>query len=147
MRSLSLLLFVVALVEGFLIWELWTHRTACPATTSAAPAALPNGAGGGGGLETGSGNGTAVQPSPASPVSANTAPGGAAAGGSASNQAVSGDLNQVPDPKCVGKTAASLLNSGQSTTPPSCAPMSPSPQLQQAEKQVQGAGAAPASTP
>jgi hypothetical protein len=144
MRSLSLLLFVVALVEGFLIWELWTHRTACAAATTA-PAILPNGAGGGG-LEAGSGNGTALQPSPAAPASASPERGGDAGSGSVSNQAVSGDINQVPDPKCVGKTAASLLNSGQSTTPPSCAPMSPPPQLQQAEKQVQG-GAAPASTP
>jgi hypothetical protein len=146
MRSLTLLLFVVALVEGFLIWELWSHRTTCAASTNAAPATLLNGAGGGGGLESGSGNGSAVVPSPAVPASANPASSGAASGGSASNQAVSGDLKQVPDPNCVGKTAASLLNSGQSTTPPSCAPMSPPPQLQQAEKQVQG-GAAPASTP
>jgi hypothetical protein len=144
MRSLSLLLFVVALVEGFLIWELWTHRTAC-AAAAAAPATLPNAAGGGG-LEAGSGNGSALQPSPAAPAPANSASGSAASGGSVSNQAVSGDTNQVPDPNCVGKTAASLLNSGPSTTPPSCAPMSPPPQLRQAEKQVQG-GAAPASTP
>lgn len=30
---------------------------------------------------------------------------------------------QVPDPNCVGKTTAGLLNSDSSTTPPSCAPV------------------------
>lgn len=30
---------------------------------------------------------------------------------------------EVPDPNCVGKTTAGLLNSNSSTTPPSCAPM------------------------
>jgi hypothetical protein len=63
--------------------------------------------------------------------------------GDASNAApgkgasVSGDLNEVPDPNCVAKTTAGLLNSGDATTPPSCAPMSPPPALRQAAGQVQ----------
>ncbi|GEM_PF-2976028 len=69
-----------------------------------------------------------------------------ASGGAHDPGAVSGDLNAVPDPKCVGSEAASMLNSGSATAPPSCPPMKVSPALQQAAKQVQGMGGQ-ASTP
>ena len=146
MRMLTLLLFLIAVAEGVAIWALWTHRAPCAAAAGATPAAGLLGPGGaGGGTESGSGN--AAPPTPGSGAPASAAPAAsAAAEGSGTNQPVSGDLNQVPDPNCVAKTTASLLNSGESTAPPSCAPMSAPPQLQQAAKQVQD-GAAPASSP
>ncbi len=61
-------------------------------------------------------------------------------GGAHDPGAVSGDLNAVPDPKCVGSEAASMLNSGSATAPPSCPPIKAPPALQQAAKQVQGLG-------
>lgn len=145
MRMLTLLLFSIAIIEGVVIWALWTHRVPCAPAAAAVPAAgLLNGGGGGGEIENGSGAGTPLAPSSAPAAAAPAS--SAASGGSGTNQPVSGDLNQVPDPNCVAKTTASLLNSGESTAPPSCAPMSPPPQLQQAAKQVQS-GAAPASSP
>lgn len=61
-------------------------------------------------------------------------------GGAHDSGNVSGDLNAVPDPKCVGNEAASMLNSHSATAPPSCPPMKAPPALQQAAKQVQGLG-------
>lgn len=146
MRSLTLLLFVVAVVEGIVIWTLWTHRAPCATAPSAAPSAgLLNGGAGGGGIEGGSGSAPPATPASAAPAGASPAP-SSVSSGSGSDAAASGDLNQVPDPNCVAKTTASLLNSGQATAPPSCAPMSPPPQLRQAAKQLQG-GPGPASSP
>ena len=120
MRTLALLLFVVAVVEGFVIWTLWTHRAPC----APAPAASPQG----------------LAPSgPAPDASASTS-------GGATNASVSGDLNQVPDPNCVAKTTASLLSTDRASARPSCAPMNQPPQLRQAAKQLQG-GTVPASSP
>jgi hypothetical protein len=59
------------------------------------------------------------------------------AGSNTSGGNTSGSLNDVPDPNCVGKTTASLLSSGSSTPPPTCAPMKAPAQLQQAAAQVQ----------
>ena len=57
----------------------------------------------------------------------------AAAGGSVD---ASGDTNQVPDPNCVAKTAAGLLSESAPPAQPSCAPMSPPPELKKAEQQL-----------
>lgn len=126
MKAFTLLLFVIAAIEGFLIWELWTHRTPCAAAAGTVPSAQPFAGGAGAGNGGGSGNGTPLPPSTPVPASATPAT-RAGAGGSPASGTASGDLNQVPDPNCVGRTTASLLNAGQSTTPPSCPPMSPSP--------------------
>jgi hypothetical protein len=119
---------------------------AMPAAAAGGAAVAIPGGGGGGGLDAG----TATQT--AAPVAAPSAtpPAAAAGAGTAANAAANpgdiktqGDTNQVPDPNCVGKTAAGLLNSNAAqTAPPSCAPMSPPPALKQAEQQVQ-AGATP----
>lgn len=86
-------------------------------------------------------NGNQPQPRPVQTQSADqpTTSGGDA-GGAQSTGTTSGNLNDVPDPNCVGKTTASLLNSDSSTPPPSCAPMKAPPELQKAAQQVQGLG-------
>lgn len=92
---------------------------------------------------------TSAEPSPGSdagtvspqPQASGNQPEGSASGAaSAQGAGASGDLNEVPDPNCVGKAAAGVLNSDEATTAPSCAPMSPPPELKQAEKQVQTMG-------
>jgi len=100
-------------------------------------------AGAGGDGSSGAGNGQGAQ----QPTSSNNSSAGDAGAGGSGSGAASGDLKQLPDPNCVGKTAAGLLNSDQATAPPSCAPMSPSPELQRAAKQVQNAGSAGSSGP
>ena len=153
MRMLALLLFVVAVVEGFVIWTLWTHRAPCAPVPGASPQALLDG-GAGGAMQGGSGNdatqgGTGTTPplAPASPAPSGAASDpGASPPGANGNARVSGDLNQVPDPNCVAKTTASLLSSDRASAGPSCAPMSPPPQLRKAAKQLQD-GSVPASSP
>jgi hypothetical protein len=73
------------------------------------------------------------------PEGGNSSTGAAAqnAGSNAAGGNTSGSLNDVPDPNCVGKTTASLLSSGSSTPPPTCAPIKAPAQLQQAAQQVQ----------
>jgi len=69
------------------------------------------------------GGGAPVVPPPVqSPAAAVDAP---SANPSGALQAGNADVNsgQVPDPNCVAKTTAGMLNSNSSTTPPSCAPM------------------------
>ncbi len=145
MRTLALLLFVVAVVEGFVIWTLWTHRAPCAPTPAASPQGLLNG--GSGGDATQGGSGSTPPLTPASPAPSGPAPDASAStSGGGTNTSVSGDLNQVPDPNCVAKTTASLLSTDRASARPSCAPMSPPPQLRQAAKQLQG-GTVPASSP
>ncbi|MEO6835797.1 MAG: hypothetical protein ABI231_07825 [Candidatus Tumulicola sp.] len=78
---------------------------------------------------------------PAAPAPAGTA--SAAGPAAAGDLKTQGDTNQVPDPNCVAKTTAGLLQSDPApSAAASCAPMSPPPALKQAEQQVQ-AGATP----
>lgn len=94
---------------------------------------MPSGGGG-----TDAGTGTAAVPPVATP-SALPAPTGSPADAAAptGNVNAQGDVNQVPDPNCVAKAAASVLNTNSVSTTPSCPPMSPSPELKNAEQQVQ----------
>lgn len=114
---------------------LWIRNGAC-----AAPAQAVGRISGGGMTSTepspsaDAGTVAPVQPPPASSVPAQSEP---PADGAVQGTSASGDLNQVPDPNCVAKAAAGVLNTDQSSAPPSCAPMSPPPELQQAAKQVQ----------
>lgn len=143
-------LLEIAGLAGFIAFR----DRACPILTAgqssggAAPGgtlALPAGAG----LEGGSGGSTQTI-APQTPAPQASAPGAstaAAAGGDSTTTTgdvrVQGDANQVPDPNCVAKATAGLLNSQAApSSPPSCAPMSPPPALKQAEQQVQ-AGASP----
>ena len=133
------LLVLIAIVEAaVLAWIfLWARSGACGVPTAqtivrmfAASANEAPAAGGGD---------TSLTPQPAAPGTqaggdANAAPANAAPVKGAN---VSGDLNEVPDPNCVAKSAAGLLNSGDATPPPSCPPMSPPPALRQAAGQVQ----------
>lgn len=138
----------LAAIAGFIAFR----DRACPIVTAnraggasaAGGAALPLSAGGGGSEAGSSGPAQTPQAPPPSVSSGSQAGAGANSdsGGSGSAQA-QGDVNQVPDPNCVAKTTAGLLNSEPAaSTPPSCAPMSPPPALKQAEQQVQ-AGATP----
>lgn len=69
------------------------------------------------------GSGAPVVPPPAgSPVPAPSETSAAASGLPHSASADTGSA-QVPDPNCVAKTTAGLLNANSSTTPPSCAPI------------------------
>ena len=112
----------------------WVRSGACGIPTAQAFGSLFATGGTSGNLPTGNGGGSLPQ-QPA--ATGNQSGGGTTAGASGAGASVSGDLNQVPDPNCVAKTAAGLLNSDDATTPPSCAPMSPPPALRQAARQVQ----------
>ncbi|HEY1977648.1 MAG TPA: hypothetical protein VGG89_13935 [Candidatus Baltobacteraceae bacterium] len=91
---------------------------------------------GGGGSDAGSGTAAVA---PVAAPSALPAPTGspADAAAPAGNANAQGDLNQVPDPNCVAKAAAGVLNTNSVSATPSCPPMSPSPELKNAEQQVQ----------
>jgi hypothetical protein len=102
-------------------------------------------AAGGGAMAAGSGgaeaqsasSGGTITPSAvasAPPESSTAAASSEAQGGDAG---ASGDTNQIVDPNCVAKTAASLLSSG--TAPPAgptCGPMKQPQALKDAEKQI-----------
>ena len=139
-------LLLVALLEiaiGVFLFFWWRAGICQPPLPASIQHALlgGGGAGPGGGDENGGPNqeqnvrtqSQAIATS--APSGADSASTGATAQDAAGN--TSGSLRDVPDPKCVGKTTASLLGSGSSTPPPSCAPMKAPPQLQQAAAQVQ----------
>lgn len=117
---------VVAVLEVLVLAAivLLVRSGSCPLLTPAGLGGLMRGASGG---QTAEGGGTSPRTAPPpSTLPAAAVPAVAAspdAGPAAQGAGTSGDLNQVPDPKCAGKTAAGLLNSQASTTPPSCAPM------------------------
>lgn len=140
------LLLLVALLEiafGVLLFLWWRAGVCQPPLPAGIRHALLGG--GGAGLVGGNENAGSDQEQNAqtqaqtaatsAPQEGDSTTTGAAAQDSGGN--TSGNLNDVPDPNCVGKTAASLLNSGSSTPPPSCAPMKAPAQLQKAVQQVQ----------
>ncbi len=138
----------LAALAGFIAFR----DRACPIVTANRSGGATAAAGGvlalppgGGGTEAGS-SGPAQPPQTPPPAASSASSAGAGAntdGGESGSAQAQGDVNQVPDPNCVAKTTAGLLNSEPAaSTPPSCAPMSPPPALKQAEQQVQ-AGATP----
>lgn len=140
------LLFIVAIIEIAIGWLLytWWRGGACqpPMPASIQRALLGGGAAGPNGGNDNSGPGQDQDVQTQSQTGATSAPqggGSTATGASAQTGAgdTSGSLNEVPDPNCVGKTTASLLGSGSSTPPPTCAPMKAPAELQHAAQQVQ----------
>jgi hypothetical protein len=130
-------IFEIAVVAGIVAW---VRSGACALPTAQSVGRM---IGGGGSESEPTGQGS-PQPVPAAAASAATASPVPGSDGSAQAAGASGDLNQVPDPNCVAKTTAGLLNSDSSTAPPSCPPMSPPPALQKAAGEVQNM---PATTP
>jgi hypothetical protein len=81
--------------------------------------------------------------SSAAPVSATSAPqtnataAAAASGGTSGDASASGDTNQIVDPNCVARTAASLLSSSPAPAAgPTCGPMQQPAALKRAEAQI-----------
>lgn len=143
---MALRVFVlIALLELIAIVCLIAFRDRACAAIGFAPAGavIPIGAGGGGGSKSDQGSGTQPSlPPPASAAPVSTA--SASGGGSGGDATTQGDVDQVPDPKCVGTTTAGLLNSSPApAATASCAPMSPPPALKNAENQVSGGTPAP----
>jgi hypothetical protein len=110
--------------------------TICSATVAvqglgSAPAPIAGGGGGGDG---------AAQPPPAAPSAlpqpVDTAASVAAPATQGGDASVQGDTNQIVDPKCVGKSAATLLSSDSPPPGPTCGPMKQPPELQKAEQQI-----------
>jgi len=135
---------VIALLEiaGLAAFIEFRDRACAVVAANAGPAAQTSG-----GLQAGVPQGSAPQTPPAqvpqSAISPAASPAAAAGSANAGDVRTQGDTNQVPDPNCVGKAAAGVLNSDSAqSAPPSCAPMSPPPALKAAEQQVQ-AGASP----
>jgi len=110
--------------------------------------ANPGGAAAGGGAADVGGDaqgaGTTGSGGAAGTANNGSAAAGSAAGGSAQ---ANGDLNQVPDPNCVAKTAAGLLNSDQATPQPSCGAFKAPAALKAAAAQVQNGVGTSAATP
>lgn len=120
---------IVAVLEVALLVAivLFVRSGSCRLIAPSALGSLMGGASGGDKGDAGDRGAGAALPSSLPPVTAAPGSGSASDTSGAQNANVSGDLNQVPDPNCVGKTAAGLLNSQASTTPPSCPPMSAPP--------------------
>lgn len=142
-HTFTWILALFALLElGALAVVITFRSNACSALgfAPAGGAALRLG-GGGGGNDTGGGSGPAVTPTPVPQASAAVAPPAVSTSGSAANPGdvkTEGDTNQVPDPNCVAKAAADVLNSSPAPAATvSCAPMSPPPALKNAEQQIQ----------
>jgi hypothetical protein len=148
------LVIIVGLIEIAAIAAFFEVKGVAGAVCSAPAVARLTGAGGGtlpgGGAQLPMGAGADAMPSAdaggvAQPVTAGSAvplaAGSAAAAedeSAAGNASVKGDTNQIVDPNCVAKTAASLLNSD--TPAPSggatCGPMKQPEALKAAERQI-----------
>jgi hypothetical protein len=151
-------LFLIALLEiaAFaVLWYLLRAGSPClPSSPAAMLDVLRGGAGTTGGRLPGApAGGAAALPEPSSagagagPMTAplaGTADGsqtaaGAAGGGDAR---ATGDLNEVPDPNCVGKAAAAMLSASPApAAQPSCGALKAPDELKAAARQVQGLGA------
>lgn len=165
--ALGWFLAVVALLEILVVVAivLWIRAGApCNGGVSALPPALlglfgghgaasastASGAAAGGGAAATEAGDDAESPGPVSSGGAagatdnGGAAGASAAGGSAQ---ANGDLNQVPDPNCVGKTAAGLLNSDQAKPQATCGAFKAPPELKAAAAQVQNGIGTTGTTP
>jgi len=132
-----------ALIElGALALVITLRTNACSAIGFApnGGAALRLGGGGGGTNTPGGGSDsppiTAPQASAPVALPPTATPSNAAA--NPGDVKTAGDTDQVPDPNCVAKAAADVLNTNPApSASASCAPMSPPPALKNAEQQIQ----------